>query len=64
MSRWKKLFIILCGLWFIIYKPFVAFNHPSDKNNVLSWVQFGLGLFVTILIIIYFLQNKKQKYEN
>jgi hypothetical protein len=64
MSIWKKILVVVFGVWLLFYKPFVLFNHPHDPNNVLSWVQFGIGVFVVILIIAFFLQDKKQKYEN
>lgn len=61
MANWKKILIVIFGFWLLVYKPFVAFNHPDDPNNALSWAQFGVGLFILILIVIYFLQNKKTK---
>jgi len=64
MAKWKKILIVLFGLWLLVYKPFVLFNHPDDPNNALSWAQFGVGLFIVIMIIVFFSQKKKQKYEN
>ncbi len=61
MATWKKVIIVIFGAWLLLYKPFVAFNHPNDPNNALSWAQFGVGLFITIMIAVYFWQNKKTK---